>query len=63
MNWKTILMLLAWFVLVWGCLYLLAKRYPRQAEPDPRIQELLEHEQAAHDAFQRTARRLKRGEA
>lgn len=63
MDWKAILGLLAWFTAVWGCLYLLATRYRRPAEPDPRIQELLDHEQAAHDGFMRTLRRMKRGQA
>lgn len=58
MNALTILFLFLMFTLLWLVLERAARR--SRPLPDPRVRELLEHEQAAHDAFQTTLRRLRR---
>lgn len=57
MNALTILFLFLMFTVLWLVLERIGRRQPK---PDPRIQELLDHEQAAHDGFMRTLRRLRR---
>ena len=52
----TILFLFLMFTVLWQVL----ERIARRQLPDPRVRELLDHEQAAHDAFQTTLRRLRR---
>jgi len=58
MNALTILFLFLMFTLLWFVLERAGRR--SRPLPDPRVRELLEHEQAAHDGFMRTLRRVGR---